>query len=199
MSLSRPIYALSSFALATLAACGSGPTDGPKTPDEKLTVGGVLGDAGLTTAMTATQEPSVRSRPRAAVAESKRPADDDSVPMTDPGPDPMNGSFTLAQAAAGLPPTGALVATIKTSKGELRCTNAVRELELATVAVHATLARGLERVGLEQERRALRLCAHDLNYSWESADCLVVEFRLASGAFATTVLRELCDWNTQSA
>ena len=149
MSLSRSAHALSSFGLvtlatlATLAACGSGPTDGPKTPDEKLTVGGVLGDAGLTTAMTPSQEPS-RSRPRAAVAEPKRSDDDDnaaSIPMTDPGPDPMSGSFSLAQAVAGLPPTGALVATIKTSKGELRCKLFEDKAPIA-VANFVGLARG---------------------------------------------------------
>jgi peptidyl-prolyl cis-trans isomerase A (cyclophilin A) len=129
--------------LVSLAACGSGPTDGPKTPDEKLVVGGVLGDAGLTTAM-ASQESSSRSRPRAAVAEPKRPVDDDSavtMPMTDPGPDPMNGSFTFAQAAAGLPPTGALVATIKTSKGELRC-KLFEDKAPVAVANFVGLARG---------------------------------------------------------
>ncbi len=155
MPPSRSVYAapsssssslwLSLCGLLTLAACGSGPTDGPKTPDEKLVVGGVLGDAGITTAMAPSQEPSNRSRPRAAVAEPKRSAADDEsaapMPMTDPGPDPMNGSFTLAQAAAGLPPSGALVATIKTSKGELRCKLFDDKAPLA-VANFVGLARG---------------------------------------------------------
>jgi peptidyl-prolyl cis-trans isomerase A (cyclophilin A) len=144
MLLSRSAYVFSSFALATLAACGSGPTDGPKTPDEKLTVGGVLGDAGLTTAM-APQESASRSKPRSAIDEPKRSAADDESastgPMTDPGPDPMSGSFTLAQAAAGLPATGALVATIKTSKGELRCKLFEDKAPIA-VANFVGLARG---------------------------------------------------------
>lgn len=142
MSLSRSAYAFSSFALATLAACGSGPTEGPKAPDEKLTVGGVLGDAGLTTAMAPLQESSSRSKPRSAVDEPKRnSADDDSAPMTDPGPDPMSSSFTLAQAVAGLPASGALVATIKTSKGELRCKLFEDKAPIA-VANFVGLARG---------------------------------------------------------
>ncbi len=106
------------------------------------------------------------------------------------GPEAWNETLATRLAALDIHPTGPLW-----GKGELRCTNAVRELELATIEAHATLARGLERVGLEQERRALRLCAHDFSHTWESADRLVVEFRLASGAFATTVLRELCDWH----
>ena len=82
MSLSRSAFALSSLAFATLAACGSGPTDGPKTPDEKLVVGGVLGDAGVTTSMAAVREPSSPSRPRSAVAEPKRPVDEEAYTLS---------------------------------------------------------------------------------------------------------------------
>ena len=129
--------------LSMLAACGSGPTDGPRSPDDKLIVGGVLGDAGLSTASLPQQESASRSKPRAAIAEPKKNPDDDALatPMTDPGPDPMNGSFTLAQAAAGLPASGALVATIKTSKGELRCKLFEDKAPLA-VANFVGLARG---------------------------------------------------------
>jgi peptidyl-prolyl cis-trans isomerase A (cyclophilin A) len=145
MSPSRPAAsALSMLALLSmLAACGSGPTDGPRSPDDKLIVGGVLGDAGLTTASVPQQDPAGRSRPRAAIAEPKKAADEDALamPMTDPGPDPMNGSFTLAQAAAGLPASGALVATIKTSKGEMRCKLFEDKAPLA-VANFVGLARG---------------------------------------------------------
>ena len=94
MSLSRPAYAFSSFALVTLAACGSGPTDGPEDARrEAHRVGGVLGDAGLTTVHDAVgTEPSSRSRPRSATGEPKRPADDDSAvddadDRSRPGPD----------------------------------------------------------------------------------------------------------------
>jgi peptidyl-prolyl cis-trans isomerase A (cyclophilin A) len=144
MSLSRPASCAFSMLslLSLLAACGSGPTDGPRSPDDKLIVGGVLGDAGLTTASVPQQEAAGRSRPRAAIAEPKKSLDDEApMPMTDPGPDPMNGSFTLAQAAAGLPATGALVATIKTSKGELRCKLFEDKAPLA-VANFVGLARG---------------------------------------------------------
>ena len=122
-----------------VSACGSGPTDGPRSPDQQpLVVGGVLGDAGVSSMLNARGGGSGtggegagrgRSRARAAapVSEPKRPTDepaDDAgtdAPMGDPGPDPMDGSFSLAQATVGLPGSGALVATLKTSKGELRC------------------------------------------------------------------------------
>ncbi len=50
--------------------------------------------------------------------------------------------------------------------------------------------RGLEKFGLKQERRALRLPAAELVWLWEE-QALVTEFLLPSGAFATSVLREL--------
>ena len=110
------------------------------------------------------------------------------------GPEPWNEILAARLAALDIHPTGPLW-----GNGELRCTAAVRELELAAIGAHATLARGLERVGLEQERRALRLRANELSHTWESGDCLVLEFHLAAGAFATTVLRELCDWHADPA
>jgi peptidyl-prolyl cis-trans isomerase A (cyclophilin A) len=56
--------------------------------------------------------------------------------------DPTGGTFTLADATAGLPPTGALVATIKTSKGDLRC-RLYDDKAPVTVANFVGLARGL--------------------------------------------------------
>jgi tRNA pseudouridine13 synthase len=71
----------------------------------------------------------------------------------------------------------------------------VRDLETAAAAACAALSGGLERAGLSQERRSLRLRAADIRHAWDGQNELVVEFRLGSGAFATTVLRELCDWS----
>lgn len=105
------------------------------------------------------------------------------------GPEPRSEVLAARLAALDIHPTGPLW-----GRGELRCKNAVRELEISAIDSHALLARGLEHAGLEQERRALRLSAQDLSHTWESPDSLLIEFRLASGAFATTVLRELCDW-----
>jgi tRNA pseudouridine13 synthase len=50
--------------------------------------------------------------------------------------------------------------------------------------------RGLERFGLKQDRRALRMPLHELAWAWDDAS-LELEFRLPSGCFATAVLREL--------
>ncbi len=63
-------------------------------------------------------------------------------------------------------------------------------LELSVAGQFETLARGLERHGAESARRALRLAVRDLK--WESGErTLTVEFLLTSGAFATSVLREI--------
>ncbi len=50
---------------------------------------------------------------------------------------------------------------------------------------------GLERFGLEAERRALRLRVADLQWSWPEPDCLELDFRLGRGSYATVVMREL--------
>lgn len=111
-----------------VSACGAGPTDGPRGP-EPLVVGGVLGDAGVTMASPTEGSGGAgrgRSRNATAANDQRRGGDDDrttavaDVPA-DPGPDPMGGQFTLAQATAGFPATGPLVAIIKTSKGEMKC------------------------------------------------------------------------------
>lgn len=106
------------------------------------------------------------------------------------GPEPAGIELDERMAAFDIHPTGPMWGA-----GELRSAAAVRELELAAAAANVTLARGLESAGLAQERRALRLRVAELRHEWESADALVLEFRLAAGAFATAVLRELCDWN----
>ena len=48
----------------------------------------------------------------------------------------------------------------------------------------------LEAAGLDQERRSLRLSVRELGVQLESG-AVLLEFRLARGAFATAVLREL--------
>lgn len=64
-------------------------------------------------------------------------------------------------------------------------------LELAVLNGEEILCRGLERAGLHQERRALRLPVSDLQWSSEQADTLQLTFTLQSGAYATSVLREI--------
>ena len=50
--------------------------------------------------------------------------------------------------------------------------------------------RGFEKFRLKQDRRAMRICAQDLNYSWQQ-DKLLLKFKLAPGAYATGIMREI--------
>jgi peptidyl-prolyl cis-trans isomerase A (cyclophilin A) len=148
----RPL--LSTLSLASLlalasplAACGSGPTEGPKAVDPGLAVGGVPGSTTSRPLVEKSAAPTERTRPRATPPseERRRPSDEElaapPAPLAEAGPDPMSGSFSLAQATAGMPTTGALVATIKTSKGELHCKLFDEKAPIA-VANFVGLARG---------------------------------------------------------
>ena len=80
-------------------------------------------------------------------------------------------------------------------EGELRSTGAACELELAALEgdTASRLRKGLERAGLRQERRALRLRPAELAWQWLGNDALELRFALPPGCYATTVLRELGD------
>ncbi len=69
------------------------------------------------------------------------------------------------------------------------------ELEQAIIAPYKTLAEGLEKFGLEYQRRALRSVPHALSFTMEE-DSLVLEFELQTGQFATSVVRELIFFET---
>jgi tRNA pseudouridine13 synthase len=68
----------------------------------------------------------------------------------------------------------------------------VLALEEAALAEYAAWRLGLEQVGLQQERRALRLQPQELEWMLDEQDAaLTLSFYLPAGAYATTVLREL--------
>lgn len=66
----------------------------------------------------------------------------------------------------------------------------VLELERRVAAGARGACELVERAGMEQERRSLRLAVRDLRWRWE-AESIVLEFRLTRGAYATAVLREV--------
>jgi len=85
--------------------------------------------------------------------------------------------------------------------GELASQDAVRAAELALSSQFPILSAGLEKHGLKQERRSLRLMVNELNYQWLSTDVLELSFSLKPGSYATSVLQELgdfCDINELS-
>ncbi len=69
-------------------------------------------------------------------------------------------------------------------------TDQLLTLENNVANEHALLNEGLIKQGLKQERRASRLLLPDLFWFWQGDD-LVLRFSLASGYFATSILREL--------
>lgn len=65
-----------------------------------------------------------------------------------------------------------------------------RAYEAELLAPFADWCDALEHAGLQQERRPLRLLPIDLSSRWQGDD-LILDFALATGQFATVLLREL--------
>ncbi|MFO0602828.1 MAG: peptidylprolyl isomerase [Polyangiales bacterium] len=108
--------------------------------------GGAAGDAAVATADAAPAAPDV-SAPPTPPPPPPRPAPNDGAPveartMMPTSPDPLHGTFTLAQATAGLTGTGDLHADIETTLGTFDCTLLEREAPV-NVANFVGLARGL--------------------------------------------------------
>jgi len=83
-------------------------------------------------------------------------------------------------------------------RGELPTRAATRALEQTIADEHPELARGLERAGLDQERRALRVIPQDLQTEWLDDTSLQLRFGLPAGTYATALLRELAVYTTAS-
>ena len=83
-------------------------------------------------------------------------------------------------------PTGPLY-----GRGDSGVTLAAAERELQVLDAFPAWKEGLERFGLEAERRALRVRVADLRWCWPERDCLEISFKLGRGSYATVVLREL--------
>ena len=104
------------------------------------------------------------------------------------GPEPW--SEALAQRLAGfdIHPSGPLW-----GRGTLRSEGGCRALELAALddVESMALRNGLERAGLEQERRALRVLPEGLRWDWPDPSSLQLSFSLPPGSYATAVLAQL--------
>lgn len=104
------------------------------------------------------------------------------------GPEPFSDDLARRLAAFDIHPTGPMWGA-----GELRSTEVVRVLETAALADPESLAlrAGLERAGLRQERRNLRLRPGEPAWEWPEPGQLQMRFTLPAGCYATTVLGEL--------
>ncbi|MDH3673709.1 MAG: tRNA pseudouridine(13) synthase TruD [Gammaproteobacteria bacterium] len=64
------------------------------------------------------------------------------------------------------------------------------QVEDSAVNAYPLLLQGLARVGMKQERRALRVHVQELRWEFDSHDTLKLNMRLDRGVYATAVLRE---------
>ena len=104
------------------------------------------------------------------------------------GPEPWSEALAQRLDAFDIHPSGPLW-----GRGAPRCTGACLALESAALGDPEALALrdGLERAGLEQERRALRVQAEGLAWAWLDDASLQVAFSLPPGSYATAVLEQL--------
>lgn len=107
------------------------------------------------------------------------------------GPQELDDTLCERLAAFDIDPTGPLW-----GRGDLRSTQVVAAIEQEIASAEAVFSAGLEAEDLKQERRSLRLRIDDLQHVWEADDTLCLSFTLPSGAFATSVIREICNTNT---
>ncbi|WP_447944916.1 tRNA pseudouridine(13) synthase TruD [Stenotrophomonas indicatrix] len=104
------------------------------------------------------------------------------------GPEPYSDVLAERLARFDIHPSAPLW-----GEGELRSSDAARELELAALDDDESkaLRAGLEDARLKQERRALRLRPALLQHQWLADDVLELSFALPPGCYATAVLHEL--------
>ena len=104
------------------------------------------------------------------------------------GPEAMTDELQARLAAFDIHPTGPLW-----GEGELRSSEMAREVELTALQgdTPTRLRTGLERAGLAQERRALRLRPQDMAWNRRDDGSLELRLTLPAGCYATTVMREL--------
>jgi tRNA pseudouridine13 synthase len=85
------------------------------------------------------------------------------------------------------PLPGAMVAKDKYQSG-----GKTADIEEAVLSQYPELLDGLVRFGLKAARRPLRFRPGDLRGSWLEPASLQLQFTLPRGAYATSLLRELC-------
>ena len=105
------------------------------------------------------------------------------------GPEPLTEALLRRHADGDIGLTGPLW-----GKGTLRSADEVARIENGIAAEHERLVAGLEANGLAQERRALALRPSAFSVNWLTDRDLELAFALPAGAYATTILREICAW-----
>lgn len=101
--------------------------------------------------------------------------------------DPADATIGSRLATGDIHPTGPLVGR---QGHALQPDMDALMLERQVLAPWVDWCTGLERFGLDVDRRALRLMPQELHWCWDGDD-LVIGFTLPAGTYATTVLREV--------
>ncbi len=68
----------------------------------------------------------------------------------------------------------------------------VLEIESEILKEHSAFCEGIVQQGVEADRRALRVLAQHFTVSWIDSKTVTLSFELVRGAFATSLLREIC-------
>ncbi len=76
-------------------------------------------------------------------------------------------------------------------RGLLQTTGQALQFEQEILSKYSDWLTGLEHVGLQQQRRATRLAAKNLQWHWLDHSTLQLQFDLTSGSYATSILREI--------
>ena len=105
-------------------------------------------------------------------------------------PEPDDPDLSGRCEEMDLHPTGPLAGC-----GESPVSGEVAVLEREIFSHEADLVRGLEQFGLRHERRALRMAVRDLEWQQPEPDTLRLDFTLGQGSYATSVLRELIEYD----
>ena len=104
------------------------------------------------------------------------------------GPEPWTDELAARLERADIHPSGPLWGRGITPAG-----GEVAALEQAVADEYPDLVAGLIDAGMEQDRRALRMSIDSFEWHWPDPGTLRLSFTLPSGAYATSVVRELLD------
>lgn len=99
----------------------------------------------------------------------------------------VNDDIQVRHQSLDIHATGALYG--KPSRA-LEPTGYMSDIEQAIAEQWRAWIAGIERIGVEADRRAMRIPVAGMNWFWQQ-DSLVLNFSLPSGCYATSVLREL--------
>ena len=104
------------------------------------------------------------------------------------GPEPWDEILADRLTRFDIHPSGPLWGA-----GDLRSAARCAEVELSALDGDDALVlrKGLQDAGLKQERRALRLVAEGLTWTWQEEAALSLSFSLPPGSYATALLQEL--------